>query len=231
MAAPPGTRAAFAALIDHTILTPEATRDQVLAVADEAAALGCASVCVSPVHLPLGDRGVPVCTVIGFRLVGNIRPESPAKRVALFHIGRVAADVGLIEVLQRPGRGAEEESFAAGPDLGLGRLEPVAAPPACTTRRRRVCRRTADAQTAARRMRRQGASSTPTGPASFALWPRGSKRPTSGCSSASRSRPPLQWLGGVSGTRTLELQDFTCRPNTMHVSSRQVLWLEGRVWV
>lgn len=62
----PASRAALAALIDHTILAPEATRDQVLAVADDAAALGCASVCVSPVHLPLGDRGVRVCTVIGF---------------------------------------------------------------------------------------------------------------------------------------------------------------------
>ena len=66
MAAPPASRAAMAALIDHTVLRPEATRDEVLAEADEAAALGCASVCVAPVHLPLGDRGVPVCTVIGF---------------------------------------------------------------------------------------------------------------------------------------------------------------------
>ena len=66
MAAPPATRAALAALIDHTILRPEATRDEVLAAADEAAELGCASVCVAPVHLPLGDRGLAVCTVIGF---------------------------------------------------------------------------------------------------------------------------------------------------------------------
>jgi deoxyribose-phosphate aldolase len=66
MAAPPLTRAALAACIDHTILAPEATRDQVLEVADQAAALGCATVCVSPVHLPLGDRGVRVCTVVGF---------------------------------------------------------------------------------------------------------------------------------------------------------------------
>ncbi len=66
MAAPPATRAALAALIDHTILRPEATRDEVLSVADEAAELDCASVCVAPVHLPLGDRGVRVCTVVGF---------------------------------------------------------------------------------------------------------------------------------------------------------------------
>lgn len=66
MAVTPANRAALAALIDHTILRPEATRHEVLAVAGEAAALGCASVCVAPVHLPLGAPGVPVCTVIGF---------------------------------------------------------------------------------------------------------------------------------------------------------------------
>jgi deoxyribose-phosphate aldolase len=66
MPAPPGTRAALAALIDHTILRPESTRDEVLAVAGEAAALGCASVCLAPVHLPLGAVGVAVCTVVGF---------------------------------------------------------------------------------------------------------------------------------------------------------------------
>jgi deoxyribose-phosphate aldolase len=66
MAAPPVTSAALAALVDHTILRPEATRPEVLAAADEAAELGCATVCVSPVHLPLGDRGVSVGTVVGF---------------------------------------------------------------------------------------------------------------------------------------------------------------------
>lgn len=66
MTDPPGSPVALAALIDHTILRPEATRDEVLAAADEAAKMGCASVCVAPVHLPLGERGVPVCTVIGF---------------------------------------------------------------------------------------------------------------------------------------------------------------------
>lgn len=64
--AAPGSRAALAAAIDHTILAPDATRDQVLAAADDAAAMGCASICVAPVHLPLGDRGVRVGTVIGF---------------------------------------------------------------------------------------------------------------------------------------------------------------------
>jgi len=66
MADSPATAASLAALIDHTILRPDATRDEVLAAAAEAAELGCASVCVSPVHLPLGERGVPVCTVVGF---------------------------------------------------------------------------------------------------------------------------------------------------------------------
>jgi deoxyribose-phosphate aldolase len=60
------SRAELAARIDHTLLRPEATRADVLMAAREAADHGCASVCVSPVHLPLGDVGVRVCTVVGF---------------------------------------------------------------------------------------------------------------------------------------------------------------------
>ena len=43
----------IAALIDHTLLKPEATRADVLALIAEAAELGTYSVCVSPSFLPL----------------------------------------------------------------------------------------------------------------------------------------------------------------------------------
>ncbi len=42
------TRAQVAALVDHTLLKPEATPAEVTAVAEEAAALGAYAVCVSP---------------------------------------------------------------------------------------------------------------------------------------------------------------------------------------
>ena len=60
------TRAELASVIDHTLLAPEATAAQVAVVVAEAAALGCASACISPVFLPQPAATVPVCTVIGF---------------------------------------------------------------------------------------------------------------------------------------------------------------------
>lgn len=60
-------RAEFALLIDHTLLKPEATPEQVQDLLDEAAALGTYSVCVSPSQLPVRpSAGVKVATVCGF---------------------------------------------------------------------------------------------------------------------------------------------------------------------
>lgn len=61
------TRAQVAARIDHTLLAPEATDEQVAALAAEAQELGVHAVCVSPSRLPLRPlRGVVVCAVVGF---------------------------------------------------------------------------------------------------------------------------------------------------------------------
>lgn len=60
-------RAEVAAYIDHTLLKPEATDEQVASLLAEAAALGTYSVCVSPNKLPLdAPPGVKVATVCGF---------------------------------------------------------------------------------------------------------------------------------------------------------------------
>ena len=63
----------IAALIDHTILKAEATRQDVLKVCAEALQYKFASVCVNPYWVPLVKReltGSPVlvCTVVGFPL-------------------------------------------------------------------------------------------------------------------------------------------------------------------
>ena len=62
------TRSALAQLIDHTLLKPDATREQVSALIAEARELGTYSVCVSPSMLPLTDDlgDVKVATVCGF---------------------------------------------------------------------------------------------------------------------------------------------------------------------
>ena len=60
-------------LIDHTLLAPTATRDQVLSLCEEAKEAHFASVCVNPYWVPtahdaLQGSGLAVCTVIGFPL-------------------------------------------------------------------------------------------------------------------------------------------------------------------
>ncbi|BBX65027.1 deoxyribose-phosphate aldolase [Mycobacterium saskatchewanense] len=64
------TRAEVAALVDHTLLKPEATRADVEALVAEAAELGVYAVCVSPSMVPVAARSaggaVRVATVAGF---------------------------------------------------------------------------------------------------------------------------------------------------------------------
>lgn len=49
----PTTRAELAALIDHTMLRPDATSDDILKACSDAAKLGVAAVCVAPTHVYL----------------------------------------------------------------------------------------------------------------------------------------------------------------------------------
>lgn len=63
----------FAKMIDHTILKPEATKEQVEKLCREAKEYGFASVCVNSSYVPLcaellSDSEVKVCTVVGFPL-------------------------------------------------------------------------------------------------------------------------------------------------------------------
>jgi hypothetical protein len=77
----------LAAVIDHTLLKPDATRQQVENLCDEAARYRCASVVVNPVWTAaavslLAGSGVPVGVVIGFplgaSLVSTLRQEAAA---------------------------------------------------------------------------------------------------------------------------------------------------------
>ena len=62
---PTFTRSQVAAMVDHTLLKPEATREQVVELAREAERLGAFSICVSPSMLPV-ETSVAVATVCGF---------------------------------------------------------------------------------------------------------------------------------------------------------------------
>lgn len=64
------TRDELAKFIDHTLLRPEATSEQVRALCDEANRYGVAAVCVTPSMLPLATGAlfpeIAVCCVVGF---------------------------------------------------------------------------------------------------------------------------------------------------------------------
>lgn len=80
---------AIAALIDHTILKPEATAAEVSKLCQEARTYNFASVCVNPYWVPLvaaALKGSPVkvCTVVGFPLGANsteIKAAEAAKAI------------------------------------------------------------------------------------------------------------------------------------------------------
>ncbi len=77
----------LAPFIDHTLLKPEATRDQIHQVCQDAVAYHFASVCVNPfwvseVHEQLKHTSVKVCTVIGFPL-GATTTEAKVAEAAL----------------------------------------------------------------------------------------------------------------------------------------------------
>ncbi|GIG28639.1 deoxyribose-phosphate aldolase [Cellulomonas marina] len=76
--------AALARYVDHTLLKPEATAEDVAALVAEGARLGVFSVCVSPSFLPLdlsGAPGLKVATVCGFPS-GKHRSEVKAAEAA-----------------------------------------------------------------------------------------------------------------------------------------------------
>jgi len=68
--------------IDHTLLKPDATRDEILKICEEGVRFGFASVCINPIWVrdaacALRGSGVRVCTVIGFPLGAN-EPDTKA---------------------------------------------------------------------------------------------------------------------------------------------------------
>lgn len=84
MATQPG-RAQLAAFVDHTLLKPEATDADVVALVAEAAELGVYAVCVSPPMVPVAVRagtGVRVASVAGFPS-GKHLPAVKAHEAAL----------------------------------------------------------------------------------------------------------------------------------------------------
>lgn len=84
-----------AALVDHTLLKPEATRADIECLAEEAAALGVYAVCVSPSMVPIAAQtrapAQKLCAVVGF-------PSGKHASAVKAEEARLAVEAGADEV-------------------------------------------------------------------------------------------------------------------------------------
>ncbi|OBI84035.1 deoxyribose-phosphate aldolase [Mycobacterium sp. E740] len=89
------SRAEVAALVDHTLLKPEATESDVRALAAEAAELGTYAICVSPSMTSLArecaSAAQVVCAVVGF-------PSGKHRSAIKAEEARLAVDDGAAEI-------------------------------------------------------------------------------------------------------------------------------------
>lgn len=110
-------RAALAAMIDHTLLAPTATADQVALLCAEAAELGVAAVCLSPSRLPLPAGALPpsiaVCTVVGFPTGAHRTAVKAAEAAQAVADGATELDVVIDLGLAADGRWDEVEAQIA----------------------------------------------------------------------------------------------------------------------
>ena len=122
------SRRALASAIDHTLLKPEATREQVLKLCGEAAEYRFACAMVNPAWVPtaytaLAGTGVPVGVVVGFPLGANLTSTKREEAAALVRLGARELDmvlnVGLLKsgengLVQNDIRGVAEIAHEAG---------------------------------------------------------------------------------------------------------------------
>lgn len=106
-------------MIDHTLLRPEATAGEIVALCQEATELQVAAVCVSPSQLPLlaglGD-GIAIAAVVGF-------PSGAHQPAVKAHEAEVAVDAGATELdmVINLGLASAGEWRAVGHDIGAVR--------------------------------------------------------------------------------------------------------------
>jgi deoxyribose-phosphate aldolase len=88
----------IARIIDHTLLSPDATPEQVEKLCTEARECGFATVCVNSCYVPLCRRRlkgspVKVCTVIGFPLGAGLREAKATEAAAAVNLGADELDM------------------------------------------------------------------------------------------------------------------------------------------
>lgn len=96
----PSDPKSLAAMIDHTLLKPEATTAQIDRLCDEARSFGFASVCVNPTFVShaaglLDGSNVKVCTVVGFPLGAHVSDIKAAEAQRAINDGATEVDMVL----------------------------------------------------------------------------------------------------------------------------------------
>jgi deoxyribose-phosphate aldolase len=89
---------AVAALIDHTLLKPDATHSEIDRLCHEAVEFGFSTVCVNPWYVPLAARllhgsAVKVCTVVGFPLGATLPKVKAYETEEAIKLGAQEIDV------------------------------------------------------------------------------------------------------------------------------------------
>jgi deoxyribose-phosphate aldolase len=92
------TPTALAAVFDHTLLKPEATREQVVKLCEEAATFRFACAMVNPAwvalaHSVMAGSGVPIGVVVGFPLGANLATSKREEALALIKLGAHELDM------------------------------------------------------------------------------------------------------------------------------------------
>ncbi len=90
----------MARMIDHTVLKPETTADDVKSLCEEARTYCFASVCVNPCYVPLAaerlrDAASAVCTVLGFPFGASRSPVKAAEAEQAYRDGADELDMVL----------------------------------------------------------------------------------------------------------------------------------------
>jgi deoxyribose-phosphate aldolase len=120
--------AGIAHLIDHTLLKPDATRDQIRTLCEEATRFGFASVCINPWNVAqaaelVRGSAVKVCTVVGFPLGATLPQVKIYETDESIKLGAQEIDMvvnigalksGLDDVVESDIRGVVEASHRGG---------------------------------------------------------------------------------------------------------------------
>ncbi len=96
----PPQGAEIAGWIDHTLLKPEATAEQIHTLCEEAQQYHFASVCINPAFVPLAagllqGSSVMVCTVVGFPLGATLSTQKVFETLSCINHGAVEIDMVL----------------------------------------------------------------------------------------------------------------------------------------